>query len=221
MKAPAPELTSFEARRQRVEHLRMRSSVLAIPTHPSFAHHNAKKRLLPCTKRGKRSAERRIVLPMSAPQTSLRSLRNLSVAACATFFSQGAPTFRRSRLRHSPPASTPMAQLQNRVSLRRPRTGVSPASPTRCRRLSTLRADRSLCRSTGDPKPPGNGLTIPPAGTAPRSHQVRRHRLTSLNNQRDGRRYLHRRGEVKGVSILVVESKHFAARALFNAAALQ
>ena len=43
MKAPAPELTSFEARRQRVEHLRMRSSVLAIPTHPSFAHHNAKK----------------------------------------------------------------------------------------------------------------------------------------------------------------------------------
>ena len=25
-------------------------------------------------------------------------------------------------------------------------------------RLSTLRADRSLCRSTGDPKPPGSGL---------------------------------------------------------------
>ncbi|MGC1356500.1 MAG: hypothetical protein WA851_12020 [Xanthobacteraceae bacterium] len=32
-----------------------------------------------------------------------------------TVFSS-APTFRRSRLRHSPPASTPMAQLQNRIS---------------------------------------------------------------------------------------------------------
>jgi hypothetical protein len=36
-------------------------------------------------------------------------------------------------------------------------------------RLSTLRADRSLCRSTGDPGPPECGLAIPPAGTAPRS----------------------------------------------------
>jgi hypothetical protein len=36
--------------------------------------------------------------------------------------------------------------------------------------------------------------------------------LTSLNNERDGRRYRHRYGEVKGVSILIVESKHFAAR---------
>ena len=35
-------------------------------------------------------------------------------------------------------------------------------------RLSTLRADRSLCRSTGDPEPPGCGLAIPPAGTASR-----------------------------------------------------
>ena len=51
---------------------------------------------------------------------------------------------------------------------------VSPAAPNnqsneREPRLSTLRADRSLCRSTGDPKPPGCGLAIPPAGTAPRS----------------------------------------------------
>ena len=36
-------------------------------------------------------------------------------------------------------------------------------------RLSTLRADRSFCRPTGAPGPPGCGLAIPPAGTAPRS----------------------------------------------------
>ena len=40
-------------------------------------------------------------------------------------------------------------------------------------RLSTLRADRSLCRSTGDPKPPGNGRDEPPrAGTASRYRQT-------------------------------------------------
>jgi len=40
-------------------------------------------------------------------------------------------------------------------------------------RLSTLRADRSLCRSTGDPKPPGCGSDKPPrAGTASHPHQV-------------------------------------------------
>jgi hypothetical protein len=40
-------------------------------------------------------------------------------------------------------------------------------------RLSTLRADRSLCRSTGDPKPPGNGRDeLPRAGTASRYHQI-------------------------------------------------
>jgi hypothetical protein len=33
-------------------------------------------------------------------------------------------------------------------------TGVLPAWPA-CLRLSTLRADRSFCRSTGDPEPPG------------------------------------------------------------------
>ena len=99
-----------------------------------------------------------------------------------TVFSS-APTFRRSRLRHSPPASTPMAQLQNRVSRGGRAAGVSPASPTKEKkmpRLSTLRADRSLCRSTGDPKPPGSGSDkLSRAGTASRSRQSR-HRLTSL-----------------------------------------
>ena len=44
---------------------------------------------------------------------------------------------------------------------------VLPAWPS-CLRLSTLRADRSFCRPTGDPEPPGSGLAIPRAGTAPR-----------------------------------------------------
>ena len=37
--------------------------------------------------------------------------------------------------------------------------GVLPAWPS-CLRLSTLRADRSLCRSTGDPEPPGTKAKI-------------------------------------------------------------
>jgi len=45
--------------------------------------------------------------------------------------------------------------------------GVLPAWPS-CLRLSTIRADRSFCRSTGDPEPPGGGLAFPRAGTAPR-----------------------------------------------------
>ena len=46
-------------------------------------------------------------------------------------------------------------------------TGVLPAWPSFLR-LCTPRADRSFCRSTGDPEPPGSGLAIPRAGTAPR-----------------------------------------------------
>ena len=37
-------------------------------------------------------------------------------------------------------------------------TGVLPAWPS-CLRLSTPRADRSFCRSTGDPEPPGTKAT--------------------------------------------------------------
>jgi hypothetical protein len=33
-----------------------------------------------------------------------------------------------------------------------------PASPKSLPRLTTLRADRSSCRPTGDPKPPGSGF---------------------------------------------------------------
>jgi hypothetical protein len=61
---------------------------------------------------------------------------------------------------------------------RRPLTGVSPASPTKRKnmpRLSTLRADRSLCRSTGDPKPPGSGLAKKSARGHRTSHSLFRH----------------------------------------------
>jgi hypothetical protein len=102
------------------------------------------KRFASGNQRGKRSAERR--MPSMSTQKS----------AAARFFLRGAPAFRRSRLRHSPPATTPMAQPQNRVSRRRTLLSVLPAWPD-CLRLSTLRADRSFCRSTGDPEPPGSG----------------------------------------------------------------
>ena len=69
-----------------------------------------KPRKIRASTKGKRSADRRIVLPMSA-----------SSAACARFIC--APTFRRSRSRHSPPASTPMPQ---------PRTGFPAAAADRC-----------------------------------------------------------------------------------------
>src|SRR3984885_396675 len=88
---------------------------------------------------------------------------------------------------------------------RRPLTGVSPVSPTERKnmpRLSTLRADRSLCRSTGDLKPPGNGVDEPlRAGTASRSSSIRRHLLTSLNNERGSAVYCHRHSKVKTLRI--------------------
>ena len=77
--------------------------------------------------------------------------------------------FRRSRLRHSPPALTPMAQPHPEPGFPTSRARGCFARLHPSRRLSTLRADRSLCRSTGDPGPPECGLAIPPAGTAPRS----------------------------------------------------
>jgi hypothetical protein len=79
--------------------------------------------------RGKRSAERRMSSQVRAkrgarraPPFSLSRVRwRAGWGRCAAF--------RRSRLRHSPPAQTPMAQLQNRVSRGGGATGVLPASP--------------------------------------------------------------------------------------------
>jgi len=75
----------------------------------------------PATK-GKRSAERRMPSMSASSQTSVRSVRRLSAPRLRALF-EGAPAFRRSRLRHSPPAITPMAQPQNRVSRRRTELG--------------------------------------------------------------------------------------------------
>jgi len=103
--------------------------------------------------RGSQTGEREALRPSSATRLHAASQRRarlsaLTLAALATgYYPDGSapePGF--------PPTS---------------RAGVLPAWPF-CRRLSTLRADRSFCRSTGDPEPPGSGLAIPRAGTAPR-----------------------------------------------------
>ena len=89
--------------------------------------------------------------------------------AAAQPLRRGAPAFRRSRLRHSPPAITPMAQPQNRVSSRHDSQGVLPVRRIRLE-LSTLRADRSFCRPTGAPEPPGSGSHPSARGDRTRSH---------------------------------------------------
>ena len=80
--------------------------------------------------------------------------------------------FRRSRLRHSPPAST--RWLDSRTGFPAALTDGHFARFVKVPRLSTLRADRSLCRSTGDPKPPECG-----AATSARGH---RSSLSSLRH---------------------------------------
>jgi len=85
---------------------------------PSFANHDdAKNRFASGNK--KREAERRKAhaIHVRAAQTSVRSCATHLLRGCAPF--RGTPPFRRSRSRHSPPAITPMAQPQNRVSRRR------------------------------------------------------------------------------------------------------
>jgi len=95
--------------------------------------------------RGKRSAERRM-LTMSA-----------LTRGCAAS-AGGAPAFRRSRSRRSigyhPDGSAPEPGF-----LKARRWSVLPVRRIRLE-LSTLRADRSFCRSTGDPKPPGSGAHV-------------------------------------------------------------
>jgi hypothetical protein len=117
-----------------------------------------------------------------APQTSRRSLRHSSAFGARS--PSDAPP------RHSPAQSQPhLAQPQNRVSRGRPRPGVLPAfahfwlSPfwlvplaavkraPRGPRLNALRVDRSFCRSTGAPGPPGSGVTKPARGDRVLLHQ--------------------------------------------------
>jgi hypothetical protein len=133
---------------------------------PSFAHHDDAK-----------SAERRMPSMSTSAQTSVRSLRHSSAARLR------AHNFSLPRLRggsgrgHARLSALTLAALATGYhpdgSAPEPGfpptdfAGVLPAWPS-CLRLSTLRADRSFCRPTGDPEPPGSGLAIPRAGTAPR-----------------------------------------------------
>ena len=152
--------------------------VLAAHPRPSLANHNAKEirpgtRMIP--KIGWLSDGSGIKEGGEAPKGACQPLPLARRRVLVSFLSRlrgegregarppfGAPP------RHSPPATTPMAQPQNRVSRRsQARRVFCPLASSL--RLSTLRADRSFCRPTGAPGPPGCGLAIPPAGTAPRS----------------------------------------------------
>jgi hypothetical protein len=127
--------------------------VLTARLRPSLADHdNAEGDSLP---KRERSAERRMST-IAAPSAAARFSRTrrarpsaLTLAALATgYYPDGS----------APEPGFPQTSL----------TGVLPARPS-CLRLSTLRADRSFCRPTGDPGPPGSGSANPRAGTAPRS----------------------------------------------------
>ncbi len=146
---------------------------------PSFAHdHDAKNRFASGNQRGKRSAERRMPSMSASAQTSVRELAPLIRSAAAhpqllppPLAGEGqeggharlsALTLAALATGYHPDGSAPEPGF--------PKTdfaSVLPAWPS-CLRLSTLRADRSFCRPTGDPEPPGSGLAIPRAGTAPR-----------------------------------------------------
>jgi hypothetical protein len=111
-----------------------------------------------------------------APQISARSAQ----PACI-----GARSPSGASLRHSPGRSQPaLAQLQNRVSRDKPRRGVLPALSD-LPRLNALRVDRSFCRSTGDPEPPGGGVTSPARGH--RSRSISRPSPVTSPNERDSR----------------------------------
>jgi hypothetical protein len=137
-------------------------------TRPSFAHHHhAEKACFPSPKQGSGAPkgacqpcprcanERTCVRHSSAPR--LRGLCGrrarlsaLTLAALATGY--------------HPDGSAPEPGFRDAAVAR-----CFAGKPRRCAALSTLRADWSLCRSTGDPEPPGSGWQIRRAGTAPRS----------------------------------------------------
>jgi hypothetical protein len=115
---------------------------------------------------GKRGAERRIVQPMSARrQVYAVCVTHLpSAAACRAARRLSALTLAALATGYYPDGSAPEPGFPRRAAKR----AFLPLRQQTVLRLSTLRADRSLCRSTGDPGPPGCGLAIPRAGTAPR-----------------------------------------------------
>ena len=110
-------------------------------------------------------------------QTSLRSLRNLS---CRDRSPLGAPPRRLPRRANARTQSRPRFTrntMRRRYLRSEPRLSEAPRAPV-------------LMPAGSMPGPPGSGGDEPPpAGTASRSVS-RRHRLTSLNEERDGARLL-------------------------------
>ena len=105
-------------------------------------------------------------------QIGVRSFAPLVRSAAARPLCRGAPAFRRSRLRHSPPAFTPMAQPQNRVSRRRTSQVFCPLGPfASCKTMSSVK--HAPCGPVFLPVDRGPGaarerMAYPRAGTAPR-----------------------------------------------------
>jgi hypothetical protein len=128
---------------------------------PSFANHDdAKKDLLPVIKEGS-----------GAPKGACQPCPRLRRQVCANLRHSSAARLR-ALSGHARLSALTLAALATGYhpdgSAPEPgfpptnRAGVLPAWPF-CRRLSTLRADRSFCRPTGDPEPPGSGLRAPPS----------------------------------------------------------
>jgi hypothetical protein len=122
-------------------------------TCPSLAYHHAKNRFAPCNKREAKRRKAHANHVRAAPaNVAIRCAFSAAARQLGARPPSGATP------RHSPPAITPMAQPQNRVSSRHGAPGTNLAEcfarSALFLRLSTLRADRSFCRPT-DPEPPG------------------------------------------------------------------
>jgi hypothetical protein len=134
-------------------------------------------------RKGRRSAERR--MPTMSAHTDKRR-RSPMLQARLRAIVGGAPAFRRFTAAlatgYHPDGSAPEPGF-----LKTRRQGVLPVRRRRLE-LSTLRADRSFCRPTGAPEPPGSGshpsargdracfvFRKCPRERRPQSKQVRRH----------------------------------------------
>ena len=122
-----------------------------------------------CAERGRRSAERRMPSTVRAahPDVATRMAGRGSASSGMRSPSGASP-------RHSPRQSQPaLAQPQNRVSRDRQRlrcfARLHHLGSRHLPRLNALRVDRSLCRSTGAPGPPGSGSHSSARGDRTRS----------------------------------------------------
>ena len=168
-------------------HFRTRSTVivLAMPVHPSCGHERQGPSPRPM-KKGRRSAERRMPSSVRTIPPGGEGARKRSIA------DKPAQSARLICLRDRSPLGAPLRRLPRRANARtqsRPRFTRNTMRRRYLRLESRLseapRASVFVPRGTL-PRPPGSGSDEPPpAGTASRSVS-RRHRLTSLNDERDG-----------------------------------